>query len=509
MSMIVWVGIIIAGLVIGGVIGFFIRGTIISRRTRSAEERAAKLISEAKAKQKEILLEAKEEAVRIKSEAEAENRRRRAELNRQEEKLNQKSENLSRKAEALEHRERALNLKEKEIEEGLAQVEKLKQEERHRLELIAGLSSEEAKEQLFRAVENEARDEMARRIRQVEAQLKAEADERARGIIATAIQRCASEVATENTVSVVSLPNDEMKGRLIGREGRNIRALESATGVDLIVDDTPEAVTISCFDPVRREIARVALEKLILDGRIHPGRIEEMVEKAKKEVEANIQAEGEQAAYKVGVVGLHPEIIKLLGRLKYRYSYGQNMLTHSLEVARLAAAMAVEIGANPEIAKMAGLLHDIGKAVDQEVEGPHAIVGANILKRFGVNPEVVRAVAEHHGEVESLGTYGFITAAADAISSSRPGARQESAEQYLKRIETLENIANSFPGVEKSFAIQAGREVRILVKPHEIDDLASLRLARDVAKKIEEELQYPGQVKVTVIRETRAVDYAK
>ena len=498
-----------AAFVVGGTIGILVQRAAFARKSREALEKASKIMAEAEAKARQVLLEAKEEAVKIKSEAETETRRLRSELSRQERKLSQRLESLERRSEHLERREQNLRAREKEIEEELSRVEKLKQEARQQLEVIAGMSSAEAREYLLQMVENEARDDLAKRMLQVEAELKAEADERAREIIANAIQRCASEVSTETTVSVVHLPSDEMKGRLIGREGRNIRALESATGVDLIVDDTPEAVALSCFDPFRREIARRALEKLILDGRIHPARIEEMVEKARKEVETDVREEGEKVALSLGVVGLHPELLKLLGRLKYRTSFGQNMLSHSLEVAHLAAALAAEIGADVEIAKTAGLLHDIGKAVDQQVEGPHAVVGADLIKRLGGNPEVARAVAEHHGETEHIGLYGFIVSAADAISSSRPGARQESVEQYLKRIETLENIANSFPGVEKSYAIQAGREVRILVKPHEVDDLGALRLARDIRKKIEETLEYPGQIKVTVIRETRAVDYAK
>jgi len=504
--MIWWIA---AAFVVGGAIGLLIQRAVFARRGREALEEASKIVAEAEAKARQVLLEAKEEAVKIKSETEAETRRLRSELSRQERKLSQRLESLERRSESLERREQNLRSREKEIEEELGRVEKLKQEARQQLEVIAQMSTAEAREHLLQLVENEVRDDLARRMLQVEAELKTEADERAREIIASAIQRCASEVSTETTVSVVHLPSDEMKGRLIGREGRNIRALESATGVDLIVDDTPEAVTLSCFDPFRREIARRALEKLILDGRIHPARIEEMVEKARKEVEADVREEGGKVALSLGVVGLHPELLKLLGRLKYRTSFGQNMLSHSLEVAHLAAALAAEIGADVEIAKTAGLLHDIGKAVDQEVEGPHALVGADLIKRLGGNPEVARGVAEHHGETEHIGLYGFIVSAADAISSSRPGARQESVEQYLKRIETLENIANSFPGVEKSYAIQAGREVRILVKPHEVDDLGALRLARDIRRKIEDTLEYPGQIKVTVIRETRAVDYAK
>ncbi len=479
------------------------------RKIRLAEKEAAKLLDDARAKGKEIILEAKEEAVKLRAEVETEARQHRAELQRLERRLAQREENLERKLEALERREQGLNLKERKIEETRAHIEELKGQELHQLELISAMSAPEAKESLLQAVESEVREDLARRMQEVEAQVRGEAQRRAREILAEVIQRCASEVVSETTVTVVPLPSDEMKGRLIGREGRNIRALESATGVDLIIDDTPAAVSLSCFDPVRREIARVALERLILDGRIHPTRIEEMVEKAKAEVEANIQAEGEQAAYKAGVAGLHPEIIKHLGRLKYRTSYGQNVLLHSLEVSYLSAALATELGADVEVAKTAGLLHDIGKAMDQEVEGPHARIGAELVQRFSKSPEVVQAIAEHHGETDSMSVEGFIVSAADAISSARPGARRESVEGYIKRIEALENVANGFPGVEKSFAIQAGREIRILVKPHEIDDLSSLRLARDIAHKIEETLQYPGQIKVTVIREMRSVAYAK
>ncbi len=504
-----WLIAVVAALAVGGAIGFLVQRAILVRKSHLAQEKASRIVAEAEDKSRQVLLEAKEEAVRVKSEAEMESRRLRSELSRQERKLSQRLESLERRSESLERREQSLKSKEREIEAELSRVEKLQREARQQLELIASMSSAEAREHLLQMVEAEVRDDLAKHMMRVEAELKTQAEERAREIIASAIQHCASEVSAEATVSVVHLPSDEMKGRLIGREGRNIRALESATGVDLIVDDTPEAVALSCFDPLRREIARRALEKLVLDGRIHPARIEEMVEKARKEVEADVREEGEKAAYSVGVVGLHPELLKLLGRLKYRTSFGQNMLGHSMEVAHLAAALAAEIGADVGLAKTAGLLHDIGKAVDQEVEGPHALVGADLIKRLGGNPEVARAVAEHHGETEGMGLYGFIVSAADAISSSRPGARQESVEQYLKRIETLENIANSFPGVEKSYAIQAGREVRILVKPHEVDDLGALRLARDIRKKIEETLEYPGQIKVTVIRETRAVDYAK
>ncbi len=509
MDSMIWLGIVVAGIIIGGVMGFFLRSTMLSKGMRMAEEAAKDRVREAESRHKELLIEAKEEAVKLKSEAEAENRLHRSELIKQEKKLNQKADSLDRKIEAFEKREQTLTQKEKEAESTLARLDKVKEEHRREAERVAGMSSAEAKEYLLQMVESESRDYLAQRMRQVEAQFKEESDEKGRIIIAEALQRCASEVAAEATVSVVTLPSDEMKGRLIGREGRNIRALEAATGVDLIVDDTPEAVTLSCYEPVRREIARVALEKLIKDGRIHPGRIEEVVEKARKEVETEIQTEGERVMVKAGVLGLPSDVIKTMGRLKYRFSYGQNMINHSLEVAQMAATLASEIGADVEISRSAGLLHDIGKAVDRDVEGPHALIGADILKRHGIAPQIVSAVAQHHGEADAMDTYGFIVSAADAISGARPGSRQESAEHYLKRIEALENIASSFPVVEKAFAIQAGREVRILVKPEEIDDLESIRLSRDIAKKIEEEMTYPGQIKVTVIRETRSIEFAK
>ncbi len=509
MDWIYLIPVVLVALVFGVAIGFLTRNLITARRFHRAEKDAAKILDDALTKQKEILLEAKEEALKIKADVESETRTRRSELHRQERRISQKEENLDRKTEALERRDRSLGAKEKEIDRSVAQLEEFKKKQVHQLELISGMSTPEAKDLLLTMVEEESRQDMAQRFREVEAQLKEESDQKAREIVAASIQRCATDVASETTVSVVPLPSDDMKGRLIGREGRNIRALENATGVDLIVDDTPEAVTISCFDPIRREIARLALERLILDGRIHPARIEEVVGKAKDEVDAITQTEGEQAAYKSGVVGLHPEVIKLLGHLKYRFSYGQNVLVHSVEVAHLSAMIAAELGADVNIARTAGLLHDIGKAVSQEIEGPHAAIGADITRRLGKSAEVSKAIAEHHGETDSMSVFGFIVAAADAISSSRPGARRESLEQHLKRLEALENVASSFPGVEKSFAIQAGREVRILVKPQDIDDLSTVRLARDIVKKIEETLEYPGQIKVTVIRETRAVDYAK
>jgi len=506
-----WIVIValVGGFALGGVVAFLVRRALTTRRIRAAERETESLLDDARTKHKETLLEAKEEAIKIKSQAEAEGRERRAELHRQERRISQKEENLDRKAEALERREHGIAAKEKEAESLRTHLQDLKQKQIQQLELISGMSSAEAKELLIKAVEDEVREDVSRRIREIESQLKQEADERAREIVSQAIQRCATDVVSESTVSVVPLPSDEMKGRLIGREGRNIRALENATGVDLIIDDTPEAVTISGFDPVRREIARIALGKLILDGRIHPARIEEMVAKARSEVEATIRAEGEQAAHEVGIPGLNPELIKLLGRLKYRFSYGQNVLLHSIEVSHLAGMIASELGARVDLAKKAGLLHDIGKAVDFQVEGPHAQIGAELVRQWDKSAEVVDAIAEHHGETGTMSVMGFIVSAADAISGGRPGARRETLEHYLKRLESLENLANSFPGVEKSYAIQAGREIRIMVKPTEIDDLEALRLARDIVKKIEETLEYPGQIKVTVIRETRVVDYAK
>jgi len=499
----------VACFVLGGVIAFFSRQIVASRKLRSAEEEARKIVAEAMEKQKSILLEAKEAAVNIKAEAETSYRERRGDLQRQERRLNQRDENLDRREEALQRRENGTAAKEKDVERARVRAEELRQKQQHELELIATMTSAEAKEILLQRVESEIRDEASRRVREMEIRIREESDRKSRDILAQAMQRCATDVVAESTVSVVPLPSDEMKGRLIGREGRNIRALEHATGVDLIIDDTPEAVTLSCFDPVRREVARIALERLILDGRIHPARIEEMVQKARDEVEATIQREGEQAATKTRVHGLAPELIRLLGRLKYRFSYGQNVLMHSIEVALLAGMMAAEAGANVEVAQKAGLLHDIGKALDFETEGPHALIGADAARQWEKSREVVQAIAAHHGEAEIISAEGFIVSAADAISGARPGARRESLEQYLKHLEALESIANSFQGVEKSYAIQAGREIRIMVKPVDIDDLGAMRLARDIVKKIEESLNYPGQIKVTVIRETRAVDYAK
>ncbi len=498
----------VIGAIFGGMLLLLSRRIIFNRQLRIAERKAAKMLLDAKNEAKDVLSQTQEEAKRVKVSADNEYRERRSELQKQENRVNQKNETLDRKLEGVDQRERNLVNKEKEIEGTRAQVTELKDKQMKQLELISGMTSGEAKQNLLDAMEVELGHEASRRLRQWETKLKEDADQKAQEILALAIQRSASEIVAETTVSTVPLPNDEMKGRLIGREGRNIRALEQATGVDLIIDDTPEAVTISSFDPVRREIARVALNRLILDGRIHPARIEEVTVKAKQEVEADIQKAGEQAAMQLGVQ-LHPELIKLLGRLKYRTSYGQNALEHSTEVAYMAGIIASEIGANVNIAKKVGLLHDIGKSVDREVEGTHAAIGADLVKQWEKSPEVLKGVAEHHLETSDVSIWGYIASAADAISSARPGARRESLENYLKRLKALEDIADSFKGVEKSYAIQAGREVRILVKPEAIDDLGAMRLARDIVKKVEESLEYPGQIKVTVIRETRAVDYAK
>jgi ribonuclease Y len=496
-------------LVLGILIGYFIRQLVARREIQKTRKEAQNLLDEATTKYNELLHAAREEAIKVGKVAEAESKERRLEIQRIEKRANQKEEALERKLEAVERRERDLDSRKKDIERATAELQTIREKQLAKLESISGTSSEEAKTLLLQELKQEVEEEASQQVRVWEAQIKEEADERVRDILATAIQRCATDVVSETTISAVPLPSDEMKGRLIGREGRNIRALEQATGVDLIIDDTPETVTISSFDPIRREVARLALSKLILDGRIHPARIKEIVDKTKTEVEATVRSEGERAAYEAGVTGLHPELIKLLGQLKFRTSYGQNVLIHSLEVSHLSGMLASEIGANSNVAKKAGLLHDIGKAVDFQTEGPHALIGADLVKQWDRNPEVVQAIAEHHGEAETSTVMGFIVASADAISGSRPGARRESLEQYLKRVKDLEDIAADFPGVEKSFAIQAGREVRVMVKPEKVDDLAAVRLARDISKKIEESLTYPGQIKVVVIRETTAIDYAK
>jgi len=479
-------------------------------RLRAEKEASEQRLLDVQSEQRGVLREARDETARLRTTMERENSERRIELQRQERRLQQKEETLERKIDALEQRERKLTGRERSLDQTREELEVLKQKQSVELERIAHLTEEQAKELLLTRIENQVRAEAAHRIRVIEEQAREEADSRAREIITLAIQRCASDQVAEAVVSVVPLPNDEMKGRIIGREGRNIRALEAATGIDLIIDDTPEAVILSGFDPVRREVARLALTRLILDGRIHPARIEDVVAKARQEVDAIVREAGEQAAMEANVHGLQPELLKILGRLHFRTSYGQNVLAHSVEVSILAATIAYELGADVNVCKTAALLHDMGKAIDQEVEGPHAIIGGEIARRFGKSPKIIHAMVAHHAtDAEPQTLEAAIVQAADAISAARPGARRETIDLYIKRLEALESIANSFTGVEKSFAIQAGREVRIIVKPEEIDEYAASRLASDIAHKIEESLDYPGQIKVCVVRETRAIDYAR
>ncbi|GAB4538406.1 MAG: ribonuclease Y [Anaerolineae bacterium] len=506
--------IIVVGLalgLIGFVLGYLASQYLVGIKLKSAQAEAERTLAEAEAEKKEILLQAKEEAIKLRDEAEAEIQQRNAELRKQEERLQKRQEAIDRRFEAIDNRERALNKRQSAIDRRANEIDRLYEEQLAELRRISGLTLEEAREILLKEVEKDARQDMARIVREIEAEARAEGERRARKIVALAIQRIASDQVSETVVSAVPLPGEDMKGRIIGRQGRNIRAFENATGIDVIVDDTPEAIILSGFDPVRREIARVAMTKLITDGRIHPARIEKMVEKARQEVEQTVIEEGERAALEAGVHGLHPEIIKLLGRLKYRTSYGQNQHQHAIECAHIAGILAAELGADVRVAKEGALLHDIGKAVDHEVEGPHALIGADIAKRFGVHPKVVHIIAAHHHEVEQEtdSLEAVIVEAADAISGARPGARRESLETYVKRIKALEEVANSFSGVSESYAIQAGREIRIVVRPEEIDDYAAINLSKDIARKVEESLEYPGQIKVTVIRETRAVDYAK
>ena len=495
--------------VAGIAIGFFARRLLSGRSVSHAEHYAERLVAEARAKQKEIVLEGKDEALHLRRAAEEEGREQRATIQRSERRLLDREEALDRKLEAFERREEALTAQQQELETELQRARELQERHRAELQRISGLSAIEARDGLIRQIVDEAQAEAQHRVREIERHALEEGEDKARRVLTTVMQRIAADHTSEATITVVPLPNEEMKGRIIGREGRNIRALEQATGVDLIIDDTPEAVVLSGFDPVRREVARMTLLKLISDGRIHPGRIEETVAKCRSEIEVVMRQAGEQAAYDAGVPGLHPELIKLIGRLKYRTSYGQNVLDHCVETSRLSGLLAAEIGANVAESKKGGLLHDIGKAVDHEVEGPHALIGGDIAQRFGVNAVVCNAIAAHHQEVEQESVEATVVQIADAISASRPGARGENLDNYVKRLDDLQQIALSFPGVERCFAIQAGREIRILVRPEDIDDLASSRLARDVVKKIEEQLQYPGQIKVTVIRETRAVDYAR
>lgn len=489
------------------------RKQIAEAQFGSAEEKAKAIVSEAErvadSKKREALLEAKEENQKLRQELDNEIKERRNEISRQERRVNQKEETLDKKTETLERKEQSLNSKLRALEKKEHEITEIKQKQTDELERISGLTRDEAKAILVQEIETSARHDAAKLVKEIEQEAKETAEKKAKNIVAMSIQKVAADHVAETTVSVVNLPSDEMKGRIIGREGRNIRTLETLTGVDLIIDDTPEAVIVSSFDPVRREIAKMALEKLIVDGRIHPARIEESVEKSRKEVEAIIKQEGENAAFSTGVHGLHPELIKLLGKLKYRTSYGQNVLNHSIEVAHLAGVMAGELGCDVNLAKRAGLLHDIGKAVDHEVEGSHVTIGADIAKKFRENKDVVHAIMAHHGDVEPQTIVATLVQAADAISAARPGARRENLETYIKRLQKLEEIANTYEGVDKSFAIQAGREIRIMVKPEAINDEGMIIVAKEIAKKIENELEYPGQIKVSLIRETRAIDYAK
>ena len=503
----------LVGLALGFVFGIVYRKKVAEREIGSAEAEATRLINEAirsgESRKKEMLLEAKDEIHKSRTEHEKEVKERRAELTKQERRLQQKEESLDKKTDAFERKEEELAKKMEKLAQTQAEAEEIRAQQLTTLETISGLTQEQAKAYILETVEDEVRHESAMKIKEIEQQMKDEAEEKAREIIATAIQRCAADHAAETTVSVVALPNDEMKGRIIGREGRNIRTLETITGVDLIIDDTPEAITVSSFDPVRREIARMALEQLIADGRIHPTRIEDMVEKARREVEHTIKMEGERATFETGIHGLHPELVKLLGRQKYRTSYGQNVLNHSIEVSHIAGLMAAELGVDVALAKRAGLLHDLGKSIDHEVEGSHVQLGADLARKYKENPVVVNAIEAHHGDVEPKTVIAVLVQAADAVSAARPGARRENVENYIRRLQKLEELTGSYPGVEKAYAIQAGREVRIMVKPEVVSEDNMIILARDIAKQIEAELEYPGQIKVNVIRETKAVEFAK
>ncbi len=510
MKDVIWIVLFsVVSLGLGGAIGYFVKQYLTQQAEQLRKAETERLQIEVQEQASAVLLEARDNALKIRQEAEKESQRRRAEITREEDRLQRRRDQLDQRTERLESREQSLNKRQSTMDRRANEIEKLHADRLEELQRVSQLSVEEARVILLAEVEKDTRDDMARLIRQIEAEAQEEGERRARKIVADAIQRVASEHVVEVTSSTVPLPSDEMKGRIIGRNGRNINAFEQAAGVDVIVDDTPEAVTISCFDPVRREVARRALEKLVLDGRIHPAHIEKLVKKEEKEVEKVVAEAGEEAAYEAGVPGLHREVTKVLGRLKFRTSYGQNQLAHAVETAKLASVIAAELGADVEVAKAGALLHDLGKAMDHNVEGTHAQIGAEFAKRYGVNPKVVNAIASHHHEVDQESLEAIIVEAADAISGARPGARRESLEQFIKRVRALEDIANTNKGVRESYALQAGREIRIFVKPEDVDDLAATLLARDISKQIEETMQYPGQIKVTVIRETRAVDYAK
>jgi ribonuclease Y len=505
----IWLLIVAASLALGIAIGYYLKQTQVTKAKQEEQAQAESILTKAKEEARAIELQAKDKAIEIRQAADSEFGRRRAEISREEDRLQKRREEIDARTDRLDKREQLLNKRQSLIDKRANDVEKMYEQEMEELQRVSQMDKEEARGLLLGEVEKEARSDMARIIRQVEAEAREEGENRGRKIIASAIQRIASEHVSEVTTSFVPLPSDEMKGRIIGRNGRNIHAFEQAAGVDVIVDDTPEAITISSFDTVRREVAVRSMAKLVLDGRIHPAHIEKIVKREQEEVDRIIAEAGEQAAYDAGVTGLHPEILRTLGRLKFRTSYGQNQLAHAVETAQLAGVIAAELGADVEVSKAGALLHDLGKAMDHNVEGTHAMIGAEFARRYGVNPKVLNIIASHHHEVEQESVEAVIAEAADAISGARPGARRESLEQYIKRVRALEEVANSFKGVNSSYALQAGREVRIFVRPEEIDDLDSIRLARDIAKQIEETMQYPGQIKVTVIRETRAVDYAK